>query len=65
MPPTVVTVHMHYEPLDDPTPEWCTQHLLPCLLVQHIAVWHSLAPFAPGPLETAPEHVVRLVGHAD
>lgn len=46
-------------PLDDVSPQWCEEHALPCLLVQHFVVTMSLN----GGEEEVVE-VVRGEGHA-
>ena len=46
-------------PLDDPSPQWCEEHALPCRLVQHFAVTMSR--------NGEPEEIVEVVrgeGHA-
>lgn len=40
-------------PLDEPSPCWCEEHGLPCLLVQHFAVTMML--------NGGPEEIVEIV----
>ena len=54
-----VNVVVFVRPLDEPSPHWCDEHALPCLLIQHFAVTMS----RDGGEEEVVE-VVRGEGHA-